>query len=99
MSEGISPALQLIVAGGLESTTQSAEEAKAKRMAIESKVTSQVYAELSLMAGEKLRAAQHALIDAEHGQGLKANGPAEELSMRVDILRNLRDLYAKKAQA
>ena len=99
MSEAISPALQLIVAGGLDPVHQSADEAKAKRMAIESKVTSQVYAELALMTGEKLRAAQHALIDAQHGQGLKANGSADEISLRVDILRNLRDLYQKKASS
>lgn len=95
----ISPALQLIAAGGLDQPDVTAEEAKASRMAIESKVSRQVYAELALMAGEKLRAAQHALIETQHGHGLPANGTEEELSLRVDTLRNLRDLYSKKASA
>ncbi len=95
----ISPALQLIAAGGLDQSQVSAEQAKAKRMETETKVSRQVYSELALMAGEKLRAAQHALIDSQHGQGLKANGSEEELSMRVDILRNLRDLYQRKSHA
>lgn len=96
MVDGISPALQLIMAGGIPAQTMTAEEAKAKRMETESKVSRQVYGELALMVGEKLRQAQHALIDTQHGQGLKANGSEEELSMRVDILRNLRDLYQRK---
>lgn len=93
----ISPALQLIAAGGASTAAQSVEEAKAARLALENKVTRQVYSELSLMVGEKLRAAQHAYVDAQHGQGLSANGTEEELSLRVDTLRNLRDLYSKKA--
>lgn len=93
----IPPALQLIAAGGLEKSHDTVEEAIAKRMAIESKVSSLVFTELSLMVGEKLRAAQHAYVDAQHGQGLSANGTEEELSLRVDTLRNLRDLYSKKA--
>lgn len=95
----IPPALQLIAAGGLEKSHDTVEEAIAKRMAIESKVSSLVFTELSLMVGEKLRVAQHALIDAEHGHGHITNGTAEELSMRVAILRNLRDLYKAKAVA
>ena len=96
-NQQISPALQLIAAGGASTAAQSVEEAKAIRLALEDKVTRQVYSELSLMAGEKLRAAQHAYVDAQHGQGLNANGTEEELSLRVDTLRNLRDLYSKKA--
>ncbi len=96
MIEGISPALQLIVAGGLPPPDMTASEAMAKRMETESKVSRQVYGELALMVGEKLRQAQHALVDAEHG-GQKFRADANELSMRVDILRNLRDLYQKKA--
>ena len=95
----ISPALQLIAAGGVHTAAQSVEEAKAVRLALEEKVTRQVYSELSMMVGEKLRAAQHAYVDAQHGQGLSANGTEEELSLRVDTLRNLRDLYQRKAQA
>lgn len=95
----IPPALQLIAAGGLSKDPTTVEEAVAARLAIESKVSRQVYAELSMMVGEKLRAAQHALIDTQHGHGIKANGSEDELSVRVDILRNLRDLYQKKAQA
>lgn len=95
----ISPALQLIAAGGMTQAAQSVEEARAVRLALEEKVTRQVYSELSMMVGEKLRAAQHAYVDAQHGQGLSANGTEEELSLRVDILRNLRDLYQHKAQA
>lgn len=96
MLDGISPALQLIVSGGLPAPPMTAEEAKNKRMEIESAVSRQVYGELALMVGEKLRQAQHALVDAEHG-GQKFRAAANELSMRVDILRNLRDLYQKKA--
>lgn len=95
----ISPALQLIAAGGISQAAQSVEEAKAARLALEDKVSRQVYSELSLMVGEKLRAAQHALIETQHGHGLPANGTEEELSLRVDTLRNLRDLYSKKASA
>lgn len=97
MTEGISPALQLILAGGLSAPDQTADEAKAKRMETESKVSRKVYGELALMVGEKLRQAQHALVDAEHGHTPMFRVGAEELSMRVDILRNLRDLYQKKA--
>lgn len=93
----ISPALQLIAAGGMSQAAQTVEEAKAARLALEGKVSRQVYSELSLMVGEKLRAAQHALIETQHGHGLPANGTEEELSLRVDTLRNLRDLYSKKA--
>ncbi len=96
-AQQIHPVLQLIAAGGLSKGPTTFEEAVAARLEIEAKVSTQVYAELSLMVGEKLRAAQHALIDTQHGHGLKANGSEEELSMRVDILRNLRDLYQKKA--
>ncbi len=98
-NQQISPALQLIAAGGVSTAAQSVEEAKAIRLALEDKVTRQVYSELSLMVGEKLRAAQHAYVDAQHGQGLSANGSEEELSLRVDTLRNLRDLYLRKANA
>lgn len=93
----ISPALQLIAAGGMSQAAQTVEDAKSARLALEGKVSRQVYSELSLMVGEKLRAAQHALIETQHGHGLPANGTEEELSLRVDTLRNLRDLYSKKA--
>lgn len=93
----ISPALQLIAAGGMSQAAQTVEDAKSARLALEGKVSRQVYSELSLMVGEKLRAAQHALIETQHGHGLPANGTEEELSLRVDTLRNLHDLYSKKA--
>ncbi len=95
-NQKISPALQLIAAGGIDKEPMNADEAIAARKEIEAKVSAQVYAELDLMVGEKLRQAQHALVDAEHGQGPKGNGCANELAFRVDMLRNLRDLYAKK---
>lgn len=97
MIEGISPALQLIVAGGLPPPDMTSAEAMAKRMETESKVSRKVYGELALMVGEKLRQAQHALVDAEHGHTPMLRVEAEELSMRVDIPRNLRDLYQLKA--
>lgn len=96
-NQQISPALQLIAAGGIGKEPMTADEAIASRKAVEAAVSSQVYSELALMVGEKLRQAQHALVDAEHGQGPKGNGCANELAFRVDMLRNLRDLYQRKA--
>lgn len=95
----VNPALQLIVAGAATAIRPEADPAIAARRETESRVHADVSRELALMVGEKLRHAQHLLIDAQHGQNKPGGQTAEELSIRVAYLRNFHELFSHRATA
>ncbi len=95
----ISPALQLIAAGASTAIKPEPDPSIAARRETETRVHAEVSRELALMVGEKLRDAQHQLIDVQHGQVKRGGQTAEELSIRVAYLRNFHELFTHRASA
>lgn len=98
-TQAINPALQLIVAGAATAIKHEPDPSVAARRETEARVHADVSRELALMVGEKLRTAQHLLIDAQHGQIKPGSQTAEELSIRVAYLRNFHELFSHRATA